>query len=271
MNRSSLLYVAAALAAVATVIGGSSQSEAASSSAPAFTTTGPLTFDFVSVGSTSGPKSQAVANTGTAPLKIRKVTLTGRDDRDFKLVSDSCSGATVVPGASCSVAVVFAPRVPGTRVASLRFDDNTPCSNWINLAGSGTATLRRAVAGVAACDSRVQEALNALPGTVTTTVTPPSTTIAASSVVRLPSSKTCASRRKVTIRLTAPKGKTFKSVRIRLRGKTVKTLKGKRITARVSLRGLPRGRFTLDVRAVTNDGKPFVQKRHYVTCVATKD
>jgi hypothetical protein len=111
-------------------------------------------------------------------------------------------------------------------------------------------------------------------GTTQTTATTPGTTtpgaapVSGASVIALP--RSCVSRRTVTVGLAAPKGKSFKSVKFLLRGKTIKTLKGKSIKTKVSLVGLPRGRFTLEVRARTTDGKSYVRKHHYVTCVADK-
>ena len=51
--------------------------------------------------------------------------------------------------------------------------------------------------------------------------------------------------------------------------KRVKTLKGKRITAGVDLRGLPKGKFTVTVSARTTDGRTVKETRKYRTCVAS--
>jgi len=50
----------------------------------------------------------------------------------------------------------------------------------------------------------------------------------------------------------------------------VVVLCGRNIAADVSLRGLPRGRFTLRVVARTASGRVVQRDRHYVTCVRDK-
>jgi hypothetical protein len=245
----------------------------ASASAPVFSSPSPVTFDFVSVGATSATRIATIRNTGDATLKFSAVDLGGRDSEDFRIASGNCAGSSLAPNATCDVGIQFAPSAPGTRVAYLRFTDNTPCHNWINLAGSGVAT-RVTTAHASTCetggDSDAPSGTTTVTNTVTTpgATTPASSTVNASSVVGLPTR--CSSRRTVVVRLTAPSGQTFKVVKVMLHGKTLKTLSGKAIKTKISLRGLPRGRFTLQVRATTSDGKSFVRKHYYVTCVASK-
>lgn len=230
-----------------------------------------MTFDFVGVGGTSAPQTTTVTNRGTAPLVIGQVLLGGRDAKDFKISGDSCANQTIAPAATCAVSVVFSPTASGTRVAWLRFTDNDACYDWINIAGSGTgAAATAAVAhAAAACQVTVTQTVTTPgPGTTSTTTTPGSANVGASSAITFP--KTCSSRRTVTVGLKAPSGKTFKVVKVLLRGKTVKTLKGKAIRAKVALKGLPRGRFTVEVRATTTDGQKIVRKHYYVTCVTAK-
>jgi hypothetical protein len=103
------------------------------------------------------------------------------------------------------------------------------------------------------------------------TVSKPSTTLPAikpSAVFTLPSNKRCASRRSFRIRLKAPKGVKLASATVRVNGKLVKTVKGKRLTAPVDLRGLPKGTFTVKVEARTTDGRTVGDSRRYRTCVA---
>ena len=59
----------------------------------------------------------------------------------------------------------------------------------------------------------------------------------------------------------------YKQVTALLNGKRIKIVKGKRISTKVDLRGLPRGRFTLRLTIVPAKGKAIRQTRHYVTCV----
>jgi hypothetical protein len=88
-----------------------------------------------------------------------------------------------------------------------------------------------------------------------------------SAVFTLPSAKRCASRRSFRIRLKAPKGVKLASATVRVNNKLVKTVTGKRLTAPVDLRGLPKGRFTVKVEAKTTDGRVVRDTRTYRTCV----
>jgi Abnormal spindle-like microcephaly-assoc'd, ASPM-SPD-2-Hydin len=240
---------------------------------PVFSSPGVVTFDFVPVGTQSATRLFNVSNAGSAPLRFSNVTVAGRDGKDFRVTQDGCTGVTLAPGASCAVGIAFAPTVAGTRVATVRFKDNTPCASWVNLAGSGTQTLPPVAGRAATCESVVDGGSTVTTVANTTTVTTTtqgggtSGAVSGASVVALPTARTCASRRVVTVHLTAPKGRTFTRVKILLHGKTLKTLKGKSIRAKISLRGLPRGRFTLEVRASVDDGTKYTNKKHYVTCI----
>jgi hypothetical protein len=102
---------------------------------------------------------------------------------------------------------------------------------------------------------------------------PPAATkpaIKPSSVFTLPSSKKCVSRRSFRIRIRQPKGVKLISATVTVNNKRVKTLKGKRITAGVDLRGLPKGRFTVTVSAKTADGRTVKETRKYRTCASSK-
>ena len=90
-----------------------------------------------------------------------------------------------------------------------------------------------------------------------------------SSIFTLPSAKKCASRRSFKIRIRQPKGIKLISASVTLNNKRVKTLKGKRITAGIDLRGLPKGTFTVTVSAKTTDGRSVKETRKYRTCAAS--
>ncbi len=93
-------------------------------------------------------------------------------------------------------------------------------------------------------------------------------------VAELPAARTCKSRRAFTIRIVKPKrrGERIASARVYVNGKRVKTFRSRgRVRARVDLRGLPRGRFTVRIVVRTNKGRTYVAKRRYKTCVAGRD
>jgi ABC-2 type transport system ATP-binding protein len=86
----------------------------------------------------------------------------------------------------------------------------------------------------------------------------------------LPSTRRCVSRRKFTIRLRKPRGDRIRSATVSVNGKRVRTLKGKRVTAKVDLRGLPKGIARVTVVVRTAKGKTLRSARTYRTCVPKK-
>jgi ABC-2 type transport system ATP-binding protein len=97
---------------------------------------------------------------------------------------------------------------------------------------------------------------------------PPAITRAAA---KLPSSKRCASRRSFRIRLAKPpKGDRIKSATVSVNGKRVKVLTGKRLTAKINLRGLPKGTARVMVVVRTAKGRTLRSARTYRTCTARK-
>jgi 6-phosphogluconolactonase (cycloisomerase 2 family) len=82
--------------------------------------------------------------------------------------------------------------------------------------------------------------------------------------------QSCKSRRNFFIRLKEPKKSEnagrLASAEVFVNGKRVKVLRGARLRSRVNLRGLPRGRFKVTVRAVTTTGKVIKETRRYRTC-----
>jgi hypothetical protein len=65
-------------------------------------------------------------------------------------------------------------------------------------------------------------------------------------------------------------GVTFVSAVVKLRGKRVKTLKGRRITAPIDLRGLPKGTYRVSITAKTSDGRSVSDARTYHTCASRR-
>ncbi|HEX8206240.1 MAG TPA: hypothetical protein VF587_09300, partial [Solirubrobacteraceae bacterium] len=84
--------------------------------------------------------------------------------------------------------------------------------------------------------------------------------------IQLPSERVCQSRRNFMIRLRRPRRGRIKVARVYVNGKRVKVLRGRRLRARVDLRGLPKGRYTVRVVVITTRGKRIVERRRYRTC-----
>ena len=77
----------------------------------------------------------------------------------------------------------------------------------------------------------------------------------------------CLSRRSFPIRLRKQFGEDLKSAKVYVNGKKVQTIRSaKRLKAPVKLVGLPKGRFTVKITAVTVSGKKVTGKRRYRTC-----
>ncbi|MEK7755423.1 MAG: SBBP repeat-containing protein, partial [Acidobacteriota bacterium] len=100
-----------------------------------------LSFGNHSVGTTSAPQTVTLTNSGTAPLIISTVTLTGSHPGDFNKTADTCAGATVAPGNTCTMTVTFGPTALGGRSAALTITDNAPDSpQSVPLSGTGIDT-----------------------------------------------------------------------------------------------------------------------------------
>jgi len=92
------------------------------------------------VDTASGARQFTVTNTGTAALIVGDVGIGGANGSDFATTGDHCSGATVVPGDSCTIGVRFTPGAVGARSAKLNVPDNTAASlHTAALAGAGVA------------------------------------------------------------------------------------------------------------------------------------
>jgi len=85
-------------------------------------------------------------------------------------------------------------------------------------------------------------------------------------LVTLPSARACVSRRTFRIRLRQPQGVEIVKATVRVNGKQVKVVTGKRLTAPVDLRGLPKGSFTVEITLQTKAGQTITGKRRYKTC-----
>ena len=90
---------------------------------------------------TDGPTQVVtVTNSGTAALHLGTLTLDGDQAAAFTLTSGLCSGATLAPGAACSVAVSFRPPSAGAAAATLRVPSDAPSGTAsVPLSGTGTA------------------------------------------------------------------------------------------------------------------------------------
>jgi hypothetical protein len=82
-------------------------------------TPGAHDFGAVALGAPPSGQTFTVENSGDAPTGVLDVTLGGADAGDFVHGADTCSGAALPPGQSCTVSIGFAPASAGARSATL--------------------------------------------------------------------------------------------------------------------------------------------------------
>jgi hypothetical protein len=100
-----------------------------------------LTLGTVTQGSIGSTQTITVTNNGNGPLTVTGLSFIGDDPGDFLISASTCVGP-VPAGASCQLAVRFAPQAQGARSATLQIAANgTPAIASVTLAGTGTAPL----------------------------------------------------------------------------------------------------------------------------------
>src|SRR6266545_4424507 len=108
--------------------------------APAVTLTpSSLSFGSQPVGTTSVAQMTTLTNSGTAPLTIDLVSVTGANAGDFSQ-TNTCpvTPLTLAAGATCTISVKFTPGAAGTRSASITIsDDAAGGPHAVPLTGSG--------------------------------------------------------------------------------------------------------------------------------------
>jgi hypothetical protein len=95
------------------------------------------------VGTTSASQTITLTSSGTVPLSISSVTLTGTNAGDFAQTNNCPTTNTLAVGASCTITVTFTPGANGMRSANLTITDNASNSpQSVALSGTGlTATI----------------------------------------------------------------------------------------------------------------------------------
>jgi YVTN family beta-propeller protein len=89
---------------------------------------------------TSTAQTETITSSGATNLVISTVMIGGTNSGDFSKGVDTCTGATIQPGNTCTVSVTFTPSATGIRSALLTVTDNSPNNpQLIMLSGTGTA------------------------------------------------------------------------------------------------------------------------------------
>jgi FtsP/CotA-like multicopper oxidase with cupredoxin domain len=97
-----------------------------------------LAFGSLLVNNVSASQAITVSNTGTAPLAISSVSVTGANATQFALTGNTC-GASLAAGGSCSLSVAFQPTVIGPLAAAVTIlsSDLVNPSLAVSLSGTG--------------------------------------------------------------------------------------------------------------------------------------
>jgi hypothetical protein len=95
-----------------------------------------IAFGSVTVGKTATPQTITFTNDGSTTVHVSPVTLTG--ESVFSLSADTCSGASLASGTTCTVHVGFAPASVGSQLATVAFSDDAANSpQTVALSGRG--------------------------------------------------------------------------------------------------------------------------------------
>ncbi|MBZ5589683.1 MAG: choice-of-anchor D domain-containing protein [Acidobacteriia bacterium] len=99
-----------------------------------------LTFPIQLISTTSAAQNVTLSNSGTGPLAISSIAITGANAGDFAQ-SNAC-GATLAAGANCLISVTYTPTVVGAETATLTVTDNSNAipgsTQSVSLSGTGT-------------------------------------------------------------------------------------------------------------------------------------
>lgn len=104
---------------------------------PVTLTPATLAFGDQTVGTTSAPKTETVANNQKVTLDITNIAISGADASNFAETATTC-GSTLSAGAKCTITVTFTPSVKGGRSATLKLTDSASTSpQTAKLTGTG--------------------------------------------------------------------------------------------------------------------------------------
>jgi VCBS repeat protein/centrosomal CEP192-like protein len=116
-----------------------SSSMVINSQTTALVSPGVLTYAPTLAGKIRGPETVTVTNSGTAPLNITEVSISGPNAAAFALTTDVCKGITLPASEACTIGVSFSPSAAGPQTAFLNIaDDAIGSPQRAGLAGNGT-------------------------------------------------------------------------------------------------------------------------------------
>jgi len=95
-------------------------------------------------GTTAAPQNLTVSNTGTGPLHVAAIGVSGLNAGDFSVSASNCLATPVAAGASCAIPVTFAPLASGIRTTTLTITDdaaNSPQMVTLNATAAPAVTI----------------------------------------------------------------------------------------------------------------------------------
>jgi len=107
-----------------------------------------VAFNKETVGKTSPSQTVTVSNPDPGAARIAGASVVGLDAGDFSITGDSCGGAILDQGESCTVEIAFAPQAGGPREATLEFAVDGESAIDVPLSGTGQ-TMKLTVPGSA--------------------------------------------------------------------------------------------------------------------------
>ena len=97
-----------------------------------------LAFGSVNTGASSAGKTVTLTSTGSGPLQIASITLTGANASEFSREHDCPTPGSLASGSHCTITVRFSPQTSGDKSASLTIADNASGGNQVvPLTGKG--------------------------------------------------------------------------------------------------------------------------------------
>ncbi|HEX3240672.1 MAG TPA: choice-of-anchor D domain-containing protein [Solirubrobacterales bacterium] len=100
----------------------------------------PFDFGAFTVGSQSSVRTIEIANSGNLPAAFFIAVIAGGDSGSFRLLDESCTAAELLPGATCTAHVRFAPQDPGPKLARLALFGDGDSGTMVFLEGEGVGT-----------------------------------------------------------------------------------------------------------------------------------
>ncbi len=99
-----------------------------------------LSFSTQLVGSTSTAQTETLSNIGSSVLNISSIAIVGHSAAEFNQSASAC-GASLAPGANCTIDITFNPGQLGPRGASIAITDDTAGSpQSVSLDGLGVTS-----------------------------------------------------------------------------------------------------------------------------------